>query len=215
MNSNKKIPLIIAGIFLILIIVAAFLIYPSEKYAITVNNEKLTLESFNSAMENEVRFAQIRDEEIDEEKIKEELIKNIIDRMVFSSYLSSLDVNITTDDLNPIYQGMIEDDPNINTKEEIHKQWTEQGRDVNIIEKQIKEDLVYEKLFENYFNEITVTEEELEKAFKEHTEGMEEFGWDEVEKEELHFLLKHNKIHLLIEEERAKFEENAEIKVLI
>ena len=44
---------------------------------------------------------------------------------------------------------------------------------------------------------------------------MQEFGWDEVEREDLHFLLKHNKVHLLIEEGRESFEKNAEIKVLI
>ncbi len=215
MNSNKKTPIIIALLFLIAIVVTVFIIYSSEKYAIIVNDEKLTVEAFNSAMENEIRFAQIREEELDEEKIKQELIEKMIDKMIFSSYLSSLGIDILEEDLDKIYEGMIEDNPDVNTKEELHRQWREQERDINIIEKQLKEDLAHEKLFEEYFEKIEVTDEELEKAYEEHLDGVEEFGWYEIEKEDLYFYLKHNKTHHLLEEEREKFEENANIEVLI
>ncbi len=213
--EKTKIPFIIITVFLIAIVVSAFLFYPSEKYAIIVNDEKLTLESFNSALENEIRFAQLREETINEEEIKKDLIEKMIERMTFSSYLSSLNIDITTEDLSQIYQSIIEDTPNVSTKEELHQQWREQGRDVNIIEKQLKEDLAYEKLFEKYFEEVDVPDQELEEAYEEHVAGVEEFGWDAVEKEDLYFYLKHNKVHNLIEQERKDFEKNIEVKVLI
>ncbi len=213
--DNKKIPLIIAGIFLIIIIIAAFFIYPNKKYAIIVNNEKLSMESFESAMKDEVRFAQTRGEEVNEEKIKEDLIKRLVERMIFSSYLASHDIEVSGDDLDEIYTMMAEDDPNANNKEELHQQWKEQGRDINIIEKQLKEDLVYERLFEIYFEKAEVSEEELKEAYREHTEGMEEFGWDEISEEDLLLLLKYNKTNELIETERKRFEENVEIKLFI
>lgn len=212
---NKKIPLTIAALFLIAIIVSAFLLYPSEKYAIIVNNEKLTLESFNSAMENEIHFAKTRGEELNEEAVKTDLIEKMIERMTFSAYLSSLNIEITSEDLDKIYETIIEDTPNISTKEDLHREWREQGRNIEIIEKQIKEDLAYEKLFEKYFEEVEIPDEEVEMAYKEHMEGVEEFGWDVIEKEDLEFYLRHNKTHNLIDEERKSFEENIEIKVLI
>ncbi len=207
--QNKKIliPVVVVGAMLVLI---GFVFLGQEDYAIIVNDEKITREEF---MQEVDKIMENTDE--DRETIKEDLQERMVERMIFSSYLSSVGINVSRQEINDKYQSLVDFNPDVETVEQMKQKWKEEGVNMTMLEKQLKEEVVYEKLFEQYVEEVHIDEEELSAEYKKYVQESENFEWGPISKEEFEDQLKFRKASDRIEEEREAFEKEVGINIIL
>ncbi len=214
MDKNKK--TIIALFFLLVLAAITVFFITRERYAIIVGEERLTQAQFQEELQRALDNMTTEQKELtSEEEVKNNVVEILKERMKFSIYLNSLDINITQKEIDAKYQEIVDASSAINSKEELLKSWEEQGVSLKIIEKQIKEDIIYEKLAAKYLEEVEIEEGILEEEYQSYMQGVEDYGWAEISKEDLEEQLRYNEVHRLIEEERRAVEEDVEVEILI
>jgi FKBP-type peptidyl-prolyl cis-trans isomerase (trigger factor) len=216
--------IIAGGIFLF---GGKYSIFEIEKTAIKYNYEKMTETEFNNILEKE-RESQLQalaegEEEPTEEEIKNSAIDIAKNQLLFASYIKSKKVKATNEEIEAFYEESIASDPAMNTKDDFFSTMEENGYTKEEAEEQVSLAVQYQKIIEMYEEKVEVTDEDIEKSYKEYTDFIESMGEEYKEeilpldkiREDIVDYITREEAFLLIEEDIKKFEEESKIKVLI
>ncbi len=197
-----------------------------DEVVIAVNEEEMTRREFDIIFKNiQERYLQTMGEEETAkftEEIKEEAKNAAVEQLLFVSYAKSEGIEISREEVEEFYLEVIEADPGVATKEDILKIWEGEGFREEDADKQVKSALMYEKIYDKYLEEIEITEEEIEEAYRDYLAWVDEVGAPEGEvmefneiKEELKEFVSQEKIYRIIEEEIEKFREESDIRIFL
>ncbi len=203
--SKKIIAIIIAATALSVVV---FVVLRSQNdFVIIVNEEKVSRDDF----ERELEKMTISQDGRDKNLLAEELAERTIERLIFTSYLRSLDIKISDEEMDARYQLIIESMPDVSTVEELQQKWGREGMDIYLIEKQFTEEIAYDKIFTAYVAQEQIPQQEADEAYENYLQGSSDLR--PMSREDFIDQLKYQLVYQKIEDERSAFQETAFIEI--
>jgi hypothetical protein len=202
-------------------------IFTDRETVIVVNEEKMNRKEFSGVLKQaEQNYSQIveTDEgEISDEEIKEAAIDMATEQLLFVSYAKKLNISVTEKEIENFYEEVISREEDIENKEQLFAEWENEGFDRFEMERQVRVYLLYDKIYEKYAQETTITEEDLEDAYNDYVSWMEEVGapeddgimpYEEIKGELEDFIVQEKTLENL-EKDIEEFRNESIIEILI
>ncbi len=203
--SKKIIALIIT---VVTVCVVAFIAIKSQNdFVIIVNEEKVSRDDFQRELDKILLSGDIRDEEL----IRQELVERTTERLVFSSYLKSLEIEVTEKELTIRYQLIADGLPDVNTAEELRQKWEEEGVDLYLLDKQFTEEIAYDKIFSIYLAQEQLPRQEIDDSYENYLR--ENSDLQPMSREEFTEQFNYQLVYQKIEEEKKAFQEKSVIEI--
>lgn len=202
-------------------------LFSDRETVIIVNEETMNRKEFDGVLkqaeQNYSQIMQVNEGDVSEEDIKEAAIDMATEQLIFVSYAKKLNISVTEKEIQEFYEEIISREPDIENKEQLFAEWEKEGFDRHEMERQVKIYLLYDKIYEKYVEETTITEDDLKEAYNDYVSWMKEVGapedegimsYEEIKGELEDFIIQEKTLERL-EKDIEEFRKESTIKVLI